>query len=364
MKEKTAKTICVVLLTVLLSGCYPSEPKGTSDTDFSENYTENTRTSVYSDDMTSRDVNSVDKTEKEIRTLSLTLKRWDVEKIKGMFLDGAEIEEEKEQDTLFHPGEKLFIYDTKDERRVLFEPGRLIVDDKAALGGEFKYGTVFHYGEAPFATNEELSAFSRSDAQKRVNSMLDELGITNYGTPTIVPINAKFANEILEYHKEKAQEDFDYTAWSENEEIYVLHYPLEYEGIELAQNGFQLPRDDWATDAPKITAVVTRDKIISITADSIYSTDYNALDNAVINCGLEEARIRLSEFYSNLINDGVTKFNEGKLVYIPYAMTDDMTISFKPSWEFAGYTENNFFPYKHECYQYFYADNGARYEER
>lgn len=75
-------------------------------------------------------------------------------------------------------------------------------------------------------SDEELSAFSSEDATQRVNGILNKLNIP-YGTPYIIPVKADTANEYLKFCEERYA-DFSYTPWTQENELYILIYPLIY----------------------------------------------------------------------------------------------------------------------------------------
>lgn len=312
------------------------------------------------------DLDLPENTPSELSAIKLTLKKWDKEEMEKLLLDGKEIEEKNEHDCDFYPNEKHYSYDTKDQFRVYFEPGRFCIDDKAALGGEFKYGSVDSYGQYDYmASDEELSAFSREDAVKRVNKVLDELGIINYGQPKISPITADFANAVLakmKEHNDKIGGEFDYTPWTAEDEIYVLRYPLVYEFAELSDDALLIPQKSWAINGSRIDAVVTKDKIIRIYGSDIYDENYEITNKIPVNYDSAQALEKLKEFYSNLALDTPIKYYKCKLVYMPSDVTDDfMTVSYTPAWQFYGYSESE--GNKHQEMQYFYADTGYRYIE-
>ncbi len=315
------------------------------------------------------DLDLPENTPSELSALKLTLKKWDKEEMENLLLDGKEIEEKIERECDFYPNEMHYSYDTKDQFRIYFEPGRFCIDDKAALGGEFKYGSVDSYGQYDYmASDEELSAFSREDAVKRVNKVLDELGIENYGKPKITPITADFANGVLALmkgHTNKNGEAFDYTPWTAENEIYVLRYPLVYEFAELSDDSLMIPQKLWGVDGSYIDAVVTKDKIIRIYGSDIYDENYEVTNKIPVNYDSAQALEKLKEFYSNLALDTPIKFYKCKLVYMPSDVTDDfMTVSYTPAWQFYGYSESEEPPHdKHQQKQYFYVDTGYRYIE-
>ena len=373
MLNKFTKFTAIFFVTALLGGCFPSGKNETSNVG-------NTEQSAVSDNNESLsvgeqiqpenvifDLNAPVVLPSEMPSIKLTLKKWDKDELERLLLDGKEITEQTERDCQFYPNEKLYSYDTADKFHIYFEPGRLAIEDENELGGEFKYGSFD--GDPCLASDEELPLFSRENAVSRVNAFLDKLGITNYGEPLIIPLKADNANEILDSyrgHKDKLGNEFEFTPWTENEEIYILIYPFVFENTELAMTEFFIPQsNNKVSTAPHITAFVTKDKIIRFSANGVYSASYETVENVPINYDFNKTSEELKKFYSYFTPEYPIKFYREKSVYIPRQMTDDrMTVTFGLGWEFSGYSEIwHYAPPFDRCpeYQYFYADTGYRY---
>ena len=379
MKKKIMAAVCTITLMSLLAGCYPSEKKKVSsggDVDVGINSNENSGSNTENEQPEQQtpddfiwDMDLSYDTPASVKSVRLTLKKWDKDEMEKLLLNGKEIERQFERDCLFYPNEKLYSYDTTDKYSIVFEPGRITINDNDALEGEFKYGTAFYEAEIYTASDEELIAFSREDAVNRANSLIDKLGITNYGEPLITPLKADYINKRLELFKnnqDKQGIEYEYTPWTTDEEIYVLFYPFVFENIQLEMKGLGIPQStDKATEASRIRVVVTKDKIVHFSAMGVYSANYETVESVPIKYDFNSAVKDMNKFYStNLLEYPITYYS-GKLIYLPSEMTDDkMTVTFVPGWEFLGYTElwERLSPFdRHLEYQYFYADTGLRY---
>lgn len=399
MKKRLTKITAIIALAALLGGCYPSgktetpsdsavggkEQSGVS----SEGSEQGGETPVFTlpDDI-EFDLNLPENAPDKIPSVTLKLKTWDIEGIRKMFFDGKKLTDENEHDEKFYPGRKMYYWETADIS-VVIGPDIFYYDDKAALGGRSQYGTVLQYSFADnsltddcYASDEELSAFSREDAKKRVGEMLKNLGINNLSEPRIISFHAELANKILPMFKEwkdNAGEPFEYTPWTENEEVYILRYSQKYENTELASMGVEYPYPSdggFMTRDPGIIAAVTKDKIIQLQCMSIYEESYDAGESFPVDYSAEQAVGKLKEYLSNIVpnESTTTKYYGCKLVYIPYVGTEDnLTVSFKPAWEIAGYStwklleddvdDPDFYYYTHRGQEneYIWADTGHRY---
>lgn len=390
--NKFTKAACTMVLISFLSGCYPSEQRtkptdnesiqsfvGGSSISPEDPYT-NSKQDVEVSNIDSQalhlntdnlllDMNVPASSPNTVSSLKLTLKKWDVQHMKEVLLEGGTIIESYENECQFYPGEKHYSFDT-DKLSVFWEPGKFGFDDKTALGGEFKYGSVYYGVTDDFAANdEELSAFTRNDAVKRVNDFLEKIGIENYGEPRITPIKAEFANNSLSEFKTHAEENgelFDYTPWTEKEECYYLRYPLIYNNMELSVDMIEIPRREWGITGTYIEAVVSKDKIIRIRGNEIYSENIEKENEILIKYNFDKALELLKNYYSKLAFDRPTTYYNCKLIYFPYDVSDNhMTVTFMPAWRFSGcyhyYFDETQPDKKRQQNQYFYADSGYRY---
>lgn len=386
MKKRLAIYALALTTATFLSGCYPTGQNSVGETESSGKSQLSQQETRISDKFI-LDMEIPDDIPSEIPAIKLTLKTWSKEEIKHCFLSDKQIEEEEEHDIVLFPGEKFYRWKTKDQLAIVVEPGRFLYSDYAELNGEYHYGTVIAYANDDssliddcFATNEELSAFSREDAEKRMEEMFGKLGIANFGNPRVIAVHCDLANKLLpkmEGEPDKNLTPFEYTPWTKNEEIYILRYPLVYENKELAMSCITYPYSDKssgsATRNPGIIAAVSKDKILLIDAITVFSESYETLENIPVNCDANKALENLKNYLSNLVDNDLTKYYSCKPVYIPYIGTsDNMTVTFKTAWEFAGYSEHkfsefssseDFFLNRGQLYEYFWADTGHRYVE-
>lgn len=388
MKKRFIQAAAAITLTALLGGCYPSERKDAPNNISSESSNQDIAMPVLPlPDNIDSDIKIPENTKNEIASVTLRLKTWNGEEIKKMFFDGKELTYENESDEVFFPGEKFYCWETNDIT-VAVEPGRFYYADKSELGGKSQYGTVVQFSfddnsltDDCYASDEELAAFSREDAKKRVNEMLEKLGITNLGEPRIISFRAELANKILPMFKEwmdKFEDPFEYVPWTEDDEVYILRYSQIYENTELASMSVNYPypgNDGSSTRDPGIVAIVSKDKILQLHAMTICEENYSTGESFPVNYTADQAWEKLKEYLSNLVlNESIRKYYGCKLVYIPYIGTEDnMTVSFKPAWEFAGYNtwalpdddvdDVDFYYYVHrtQTNEYIWADTGHRY---
>lgn len=391
MKKAFSTTAIIVLLAMLLTGCYPTgqapiDNSGQStELDNSAQSTDFQSSPIQISDKFILDLSMPDNIPDEFPTVKLTLKTWDKEEIERLFLSGKEFTQANENDEKFYAGEKFYYWTTTDGIAVSMGPGKFSYNDYSELDGKYKYGSVYGFTKEDcaliddcYATNGELAAFSSADADKRAREMINKLGITNLGKPSIISVRAEFANLVLSYVKDNSDkygEEFEATPWTENEEIYILRYPQVFENTALSMAGTTyFYTDDNGGFALKDTgaiAVVSKEKVLSLTMLTVFSEDYEVVENTPVNCNPDKAVNNLKEYLSNLVPTLTTKYYRCQPVYIAYSGTsDNMTVNCKPAWEFAGYSSHELdnetselssFLYRSQKYEYIWADTGHRY---
>ncbi len=315
------------------------------------------------------DLELPENTPSELPQIKLTLRKWDKDFMEKTLLDGKAIAERQDNECQHYPGEKLYNYNTEDQISVFFEPGRFGYDDEKALGCEFAYDKLYYRGTYDFmASGEELSAFSRENAVTRVNEFLDRLGIENYGKPKIAPIKADYANKVLDVFKGRVDKNgvvFDYTPWTADEEIYILRYPLIYGTAELTEDDLAGSQSPGTIGGSYIDAMVSKDKVLKVYGNGIYSEEYEITNKIRVNCNSDQALEKLKKYYSGLTLDDPINYYKCKLVYVPGDETGDhMTVNYTPAWVFYGYSAQDGIINKYQENQYFYADTGFRYIDR
>ena len=380
MKTKQVKAaVAALLLVSLLSGCYPTgneDPRsdivnGEITVSNSGNTTPGQivgDTSIENTPQQNINYNLTlpTNTPGTVSQIRLQVRKWKDNEIESIFLDGKTVVDKKTYEPDFFPDDLRYVYLTSDNWWVIREPGVFTVDNRSALVGEFHYGAVYpSFTKVCLASDEELSAFSRGDAIKRVNEILDKLNIP-YGTPYVIPVKADIANENLRAYGEflKAlgeDDDFSYTPWGEENEIYILIYPLIYEGMELTMYDMKIPSANDYGRGASVEAVVSKDDLISIRGRTIYQAEYEAEEQIAVKYGAEFSLNKIKEFYAPQIISEGAEFYHCKLVYVPIKKESEAYLSVVPAWEFDGAEQSDYSSTKTPVFQFVYAHNGNRY---
>lgn len=366
-------SVAAILLAGMLSGCYPTgnqDPRSDIvNEEITASNTENTASGQIVGDTSienppqqniSYDLTLPQNPPSTAPQIRLQVRKWEENEIESIFLDGKTVVEQYTYEPDFFPDDLRYVYKTSDDWQIIRAPGQFTADNLRET--EFKYGAVYpSLTSVCFASDEELEAFSSISAVKRVNEILDKLKIP-YGDPYIIPVKADTANEYLKFCKE-IRDNFSYTPWSEENELYILIYPLVYEGIELAMAEMKIPGANDFGSGASIEAVVSKDDIISIRGRTIFKAEYENEKQVDIKFDANFGLNKIKDFYSSQIISKETEFFNCKLVYAPVKKESEEIQTFAPVWEFDGDKKTEFFPFKEPFSQYVYVQNGIRYSE-
>lgn len=376
MRTKQVKTAVAALLSVsLLSGCYPTgnqDPRsdiatGEMTTRNSENTTSGQIVGDTSPENTPQqninyNLTLPQNSPSTVPQIRLQVRKWEENEIESIFLDGKTVVDQYTYEPDFFPDDLCYVYRTSDDWQIIRAPGQFTADNFGAMGSGFQYGAVCpSLTRVCFASDEELSAFSSEDATQRVNEILKKLNIP-YGIPYIIPAKADTANEYLKFCEE-TRDNFSYTPWSEENEVYILIYPLVYEGIELAMAEMKIPGANDFGNGATIEAIVSKDDIISLRGRTIFQAEYETEADVSVKYNAEFGLNKIKEFYLPQIISEETQFLDCKLVYAPVKKESEEIQSFAPVWEFDGDKKTETFPFKEPFSQYVYTQSGIRYSE-
>lgn len=376
MKTKQVKTAVAVLLSVLLlPGCYPTGNEGSRSDIVNEEITSSNTENIASGQIVgdistenspqqniSYNLTLPTNTPSTVSQIRLQVRKWKENEIESIFLDGKTVVDKYTYEPDFFPDDLCYVYKTSDDWQIIHAPGQFTADNFGAKDSGFQYGNVCpSLTSVCFASDEELSAFSSDDAARRVNEILDKLNIP-YGTPYIIPVKADEANKYLKFC-EGRYDDFSYTPWSEENEVYILIYPLVYEGIELTMTGMKIPGANDFGSGASIEAVVSKDDIISLRGKTIFQSEYETEEEVSVKYNAEFGLNKIKEFYSPQIISKETQFFDCKIIYAPVKKESEEIQSFAPVWEFDGDKKTEIFPFKQQISQFVYAQNGIRYSE-
>lgn len=339
------KRICITLISVLaacsLAGCTSIE--GTPlNSGAAENaaLAANEAADIIKDE-TSVEDKAEDKITTEIPILKVRHKEWDEDMINENFIAPRNDLTHKEypSDLLVDDTYDVYIGEEgegKDAYWLVYENGRLTVETRRDFI-KYGYGTLaaglgsFSFGE--YYDAEEIALFPKEDAVRRGNALMDTIGIKNYSEPEVYAITADKANAILDGEwKDKQNNPHYYEKWTEENEIYILTYSLEYNGIPVTDVCCRSVGGLFVGSS--VEMIVTKDEIISLDAYSIFSDEYEVGESVEVNCTEEKAIEMAMKYY----DDGrfeTIKILDCEIVYMPIDEYDfeERIVTLVPMWK-------------------------------
>lgn len=372
MKHVSKFLALMTVLTVLLTGCYPT---GEKELPSYHNISSNAQEDPSSGDpvITQPFVGIV--SEKagdaefnyeisqnlpvQLPKIKLKTKLFDEELVKKVLLCDKTINPDADRPD--------WVIETTDGSLLVFNYGFSFSDGRVD-DNRSNFATIAnHYNEYCYSSSEQLKSFSSGEAVERVNKLLGELGIENYGEPCIIPVSSEVGNAYLKErgiattNKDQSRDDYD--LWTEEDGIYILKYRLNLNGTDVCSGNLKTPGSTKTIQGADITAYVTKDLVFYLEVGSWYD---------VVSLNEETTDLKFSAGYaSNALIDHYSKisslkypvsFTECKSEYVPAGYTDNNELFFTPAWCFMGYelkgVNNDMFT---DCAEYYYAETGIRY---
>lgn len=286
----------------------------------------------------------------ELPKLKVKAKEWDEDKINELFIAPRTDLVHEEYPSDFNFGDSFDVYlgeegEGKDAYWLVYENGRLTSETRRDFQ-KYGYGTlaahrgVYSFGE--YFDDAEIALFPKEDAVSRTNALLDELGIKNYTEPDVYAITADKANALLDKEwKNKDGSSHYYEKWTADNEVYILSYSLEYNGVPLTTDypgsysivGEVKDEISWIYSASHILAIVTKDEIISLETFYILSDEYEVGESIAVNCTEEQALQAAMEHFDGKYE--AVRILDSKIAYIPVETVTDSkrSITLVPMWK-------------------------------
>lgn len=192
------------------------------------------------------------------------------------------------------------------------------------------YGTLRSYfdvydvaGET--FTDKTLNGFTPEDAISRATALLEQLGITNLGTPEVWAVKADKANEVLGRTKWENKDGTpqEWKQWTEDDEVYYLTFPVEFNGIPVAFTGSMSGGgthygldSEYYTAGTSIQVTVTKDSIVQVQGYPLPSADAETVGTVDINVSAQQALDILIENHSAEDFPSALNLNECSFVYV------------------------------------------------
>lgn len=347
------KTLSILLIMALaLTGCYPTGENPQLVADNNENpekVLEQISNIASENEHLNIDSSPLESYPQELPEINVSVMEWDTKTLDELFISRYENIEHTEYPCDFFTNENYHLYDSTDESayRLVYEPGRLSSSKREKLA-VYGYGTMAGaldtYCFSDFFDDDHIDNLSESQAVDMVRTQLVSLGMTNLSEPSIYSITADKANEYFEYHKFRGY-GYEYLEWSCDDEVYIIRFPLEYDGIPLTTDAsFDMVAGGHGSYfvGSRITAIVTKDEVLSLDCGNIFSPTYSIGESVAINCSAQNALKTAVEYYdSTILGNSDIEIKTPELVYVPFEQHDEKNFTLVPMWKIDASIKSN-----------------------
>lgn len=368
MKHKLKFLALITALTISFTGCYPTGEKplpsgGSSDAQGSSEASQPFAGKVY-EKFGNVELNyeiSVD-FPTQLPKIRLKRKEFNEELCKSVLL----------RDKTIVPKEGIvdWVYYTSDDCMLVVGGDSLQFSDESIIS-KLKHFDIFTtiWNKYCRAGSVQLKSFSSAEATERVNKLLDELGIENYGEPDVVTVTPEEANAYLEKTGAKKVTEVDYSdpskeyiPWDTDGGLYILKYRFNYNGIDLCAANLKTLGTSRVIKGADISVCITKDGITSFKVNMLYDVVSLNEETVDLKYDAKYASDQLVEHYSKITAvQSPTYFTECKLEYIPLDQ-DNGEVVFAPAWCFMAHTvDEEDSDWRSDYAEYYYADTGRSY---
>lgn len=333
--KKSIKAAVSFLLICSLTGCFPTgELNESGNSKINSEITGNSNGNENDPNILSSipteienlkiDVSLPDNYPAELPIIKATLREFDAEAVKTLFIDGKAIYEDNSRNG-------KIILETTDGASLFIGKGDItFISDSHLLDGEndkrakskmqqtAAEHVVTHYFNFPHA-GDELEDFPRSEARERADELVKKLDIKYLGEPQIYAVTAEdshnFDAEII---------------LTKEEECYLIKYLTTYDDISIPEDNNEVFADR-SNHVSVVNVILTKDKLVKFLCHNIYGS-IEETGTIQIKCSAETALSKLYDYYDMQVDiknryeyDKIgfeyitsdTDFETGEFIYSP-----------------------------------------------
>lgn len=339
--------ICISLF--VLSGCFPNgEQKGSSDS-VSLNKS-NHSTSNFID--TELDKNLIVKADitgvnnKTFKINSISLKNFDVDKIKKTFFKNKTVVETHDNRNELFPEYKNKYFQLSDESYLILELGSIRYAD--AYYNERNYDNAIS-GSTYFIRPDlkdvykktTIESIDKDEAVEKVKNAVNEIGISQLGKPEVIALDFETLESQWEVFETK--DGRQPRKWEKDDEAYVVIFPAIYDNSRITNKSYLSATNQMPVLGSRIMGVVNKQGLIFLTCSGIYEIG-NTLKDKVTPISLESALEKVKNKYKNVIITDPIIISKIALEYVPTSSLNKDTIKYEliPAWVFTAKQESTF----------------------
>ena len=370
MKKYLAAVVLLLSMALMLSGCFPSgekDPNLSSLTKLTDNrlFEHNANNLTVSFEIPEIPSNLP-------MRIRLKGKHFDTEEMIELFFDGKIIDDEQTWSGNYYTYDGSRLYVSTDYSSLSFNDGETAHGHNYQVDGPVNYQVAFFvdekfYKNTYFSGGNELENFPLQNALDRVLKLTSTLGITDLGEPEIYAVSLDTYAKLKVDYTSFFNEEYPLTTYSE---MYILHFPQVFDGIELADlkevsvNDYTLDDGKSMVWSPRVTVGVAKDRIFYFDVSEPFEAEYEVVNSQPAKYDLNYVLSELISYLDKTYFSKETVINNVKAVYYPVERRGNEYVEYSLAWSFEGYVNEgklfNIFDNIHNYKVIVSAENGVR----
>lgn len=319
MRKSISTSLMILMISGVLTGCFPDGKKTLSDDAFTNDLTaiaEEQQETLAENLIIDADVTAPNHL--PTKNYQVTLKELDKENVEQIFLSGKEIREVKEIPNTIDETKMSYVYNTDDEASLVIDMGRVSFVEQQAIDRHY---TRYIKGDSFFIDyhldeifpKERLNNVDREASVQSFKDICQKLDIEISGEPDVYALDAESLDAVTDY--EEAQPNGEpIKKWTEEDQAYFITAHVLYDEFPMTQFGY-ITESGYGIGT-RIHAIFGVGGLIEFSADGIYETTKEG-DEITQICSLDTANTAIKEKYKNTILSNPVRISEIRLEYLP-----------------------------------------------
>ncbi len=279
-----------------------------------------------------------------LKRSSISLKAFDEEKVKDIFLVDNTIIETNEVQNGFFPEYTDKYFELSNDASLSLEMGSVTYRTPFYMNREYDSvisNTTYFVRddlENVFKANS-LEHISKEDAINQVKETAEELGINDLGIPQVLSLDLKTLEQEWEDYEMK--DGSHPRKWEKDDEAYAVIFPISYDKINITNKGYFSLNSSSGIPiiGSRILGIVNKDGLIYMTANGIYDIGETVKQN-IKPISIEKALTKLQDKYKDTLLTDLVTISKIALEYVP-VISENKGIEYElvPCWVFTANQE-------------------------
>lgn len=333
MKKKVTLALLICCL-IGTTGCFPTGEKIDKNSVSNEEETiEN-----FSIDIPKSESKSYNT---EYSPINASLKKWDDNLLKEIFLNGASVLNTNEFEANYNADELHIFHELDNGAYISYENGTLHYSDLninnlysySFLATSPTWNGITSRDINKYFKDEELESLDRDTTLEEMQNIVNKLGLTDISEPEIYAMSAESANKITVDYKLTYKDGSEMPKWTEEQEAYFFIYSLEYDDIPVSKFDSYNESTTNSMEGSSIMGIINQDGLVYFNCKMIYQPESEITDKKAI-CSEETATQAVKNKYKNLILQNPISVIDCNLFYVSDDIEFGKSYILKPMWAF------------------------------